>query len=97
MKNTHLIILILILNCNITRESLNKRNEEALKNPERVDCNFYWPTRKIHVCIQNMLREDCEFLFSQDQFIKEADCYCLKYGKTKNMVHTLGYIQYDCK
>lgn len=104
-KNTlSIIILIFILYCSINtkQNNLNNKEEKIIHNEtnksiERIDCNYFWTVRQVHVCIKNMLKEECDFLFSNRAFIKETDCYCDVHNKPKNMIETSNYIQYDCK
>ncbi len=100
-KSISLAISVFILGCVSKPKqtySSNNVNENINNiNIERIDCNYYWPARQVHVCIKNMLKEECEFLFSNYNFIKEIDCYCEVHQKPKNIVETSSYIQYDCK
>ncbi len=102
-KNTLFIIIVIFsLYCSKNIKQNNDIKEKIIHNEiietkERIDCNYFWPARQIHVCIKNMLKEECEFLFSNYAFIKEIDCYCDTYNKPKNRIETSNYIQYDCR
>jgi len=62
-----------------------------------VDCNYYWPVRRRHVCIKDMPVTECEDLFFMPGFQRERDCFCDAAGREKNRVDGSGYIQYDCE
>ncbi|MCS7205494.1 MAG: hypothetical protein NZ853_07340 [Leptospiraceae bacterium] len=64
---------------------------------ERIDCNYFWAARQVHVCIKNIPKSECESLFASGQFIQEKDCYCDAYQKSIRKIETQGYIQYDCR
>ncbi|GIX42546.1 MAG: hypothetical protein KatS3mg129_2279 [Leptospiraceae bacterium] len=98
MKRFYCFLIILILFCKTTKE--NKENidkKSFIQSTEKIDCNYFWPARQVHVCIKEMPKEECESLFSLGQFLKEEQCYCDIHQKEKNKIETASYIQYDCK
>lgn len=63
---------------------------------DSVNCNYYWPLRRRHVCIKDMPVTECEELFSMSGFHRESDCFCDAADRKKNRVDGGRYIQYDC-
>ncbi len=93
-KKNILYLFIFFLTC-ITDDK--KQVQDNLNPNLYIDCNYYWPAKQVHVCIKNMLKEECEYLFSYNSFIKEEECYCDVHKLSKREVETINYIQYDCK
>ncbi len=93
-----LCILFLALSC-LQKEVKNQNRNSTISNEnhERIDCNYYWPARNIHVCIKDMPIFECESLFSSGQFLREEHCFCDKNHREKNFIKGQSYIQYDCK
>lgn len=95
-----LLGIFIIFSCSTTeiqKEQQEKVEKKITSSVEKVDCNYYWPTRKVHVCIKDMPKQECEDLFSLGQFYKEEECYCDTSGKEKNYIKGQNYIQYDCR
>ncbi len=98
-------ILFIFLSLSISCVSKPKPTNQPHENPnkiyqkvaDRIDCNYFWPARQVHVCIKEMPIDECEFLFSSGQFIHEDSCYCDSAQKEKYPIKTTQYIQYDCK
>lgn len=94
----NVLIIFIVFGCSteIKKESVEKK-ENISSSIEKVDCNYFWPARKVHVCIKDMPKQECEDLFSLGQFYKEEECYCDTSGKEKNYIKGQNYIQYDCR
>ena len=75
------------------KASVTKEAPEA----DLVDCNYYWPARRRHVCIKDMPVTECEDLFFMAGFQREKECVCDATGREKNRIDGGGYIQYDCE
>lgn len=69
----------------------------SVKSSGLVDCNYYWPARRRHVCIKEMPVKECEELFYMSGFQREKECVCDVSGRKKNRVDGGSYIQYDCE
>ncbi len=93
-KKNILYLFIFFLTC-ITENKKQFQNNLNLNS--YIDCNYYWIAKQVHVCIKNMLKEECEYLFSSNSFIKEEECYCDVHKLFKREVQVNYYIQYDCK
>lgn len=99
MKNFFLWILLIfnIFYCTSQNQRLSPSISDKHQDIEKIDCNYFWPARQVHVCIKEMPKKECEMLFSMGQFIKEEDCYCDIHKKEKNTIKTETYVQYDCR
>jgi len=101
MKKILFIFLFLSISCASKPKPTSPHQEKPIKihqrAEDRIDCNYFWPARQVHVCIKEMPVDECEFLFASGQFVREDSCYCDSAQREKNPVKTAQYIQYDCK
>ncbi len=89
-----IIVLLIFLSC---ISKVQKIEKETKTVKQKINCNYYWPLRKVHVCIKDIDEEECNLLFASERFLKEDECYCDKHNKEKNIIKGTGYIQYDCQ
>jgi len=101
MKKILFIFLFLSISCASKPKPTSPHQEKPIKihqrAEDRIDCNYFWPARQVHVCIKEMPVDECEFLFASGRFVREDSCYCDSVQREKNSVKTAQYIQYDCK
>lgn len=91
------IITFFMINCVHEEIRTIDPHSQQIQQEEKIDCNYFWPARQVHVCIKEMPVSECENLFSLGQFSKENHCYCDKYNREKTYIKGQNYIQYDCK
>ncbi|MFN3603421.1 MAG: hypothetical protein ACK4UJ_01790 [Leptonema sp. (in: bacteria)] len=94
----YFVLFLGFMNCLGQSKKQNLTDENPIQiQEEKIDCNYFWPAKQIHVCIKDMPKKECEDLFSSGQFIMEKECYCDTSKKEKNFIKGQNYIQYDCR
>lgn len=62
-----------------------------------TDCNYFWFLRRQHVCIKDMIRDECNALFiTNKDFVPDSRCACDEPGAKVTKDKAWGYVQLFC-
>lgn len=73
------------------------REPGPVKNGAVMDCNYFWHLRRQHVCIKDMIRDECHALFiTNKDFVPDSRCACDDPGSKITKDKAWGYVQIFC-